>query len=444
MSWLLEQPDRILSASEFHYDILEGSYAFNDPHILRDPYHERVVHKFLPRRVGAVVPSMWEELSRAIDDTWGTDTETWKEIHVFDNLMTIIPRTVNHILVGSPLCRNKVYLANMAKFATAVVTASSLYLRFTPKWLKPLVGPLATIPNNRHYRTTAELTLPIIEERLANHKRKNEDPSFEWGEPNDFISWHIALAMAEDRQDELTPDRISGRLMPINFAAIHTTAMTTTHLLFDLISSDPSNHDLDGIRDEAQRILAEEGGHRTKAGLGRCHRADSAIRESMRVLNFMTRGVVRKVMPTEGIENKIEGWRAPRGAYIGLDVHSVQHDPDVYPRPEMYDAFRFSRPKEESHETSKDGNSDDAADILRLKNTGLVTTSDSFLNFGHGRHACPGRFFVALELQMLLAYMVLNYEVKPLASRPPNKWFGGVNLPPMKASIKVRRRKGTV
>lgn len=158
----------------------------------------------------------------------------------------------------------------------------------------------------------------------------------------------------------------------------------------------------------------------------------------------MTRGVVRKVMPTEGIENKIEGWRAPRGAYIGLDVHSVQHDPDVYPRPEMYDAFRFSRPKEESHETSKDGNSDDAADILRLKNTGLVTTSDSFLNFGHGRHACPGRFFVALELQMLLAYMVLNYEVKPLASRPPNKWFGGVNLPPMKASIKVRRRKGTV
>lgn len=245
--------------------------------------------------MGAVVPSMWEELSEAIDETWGTDTETWKEIHVFDNLMTIIPRTVNHILVGSPLCRNKVYLANMAKFATAVVTASSLYLRFTPKWLKPLVGPLATIPNNRHYRTTAELTLPIIEERLANHKRKKEDPSFEWEEPNDFISWHIALAMAEDRQDELTPDRISRRLMPINSAAIHTTAMTTTHLLFDLISSDPLNHYLDGIRDEAQRILAEEGGHWTKAGLGRCHRADSAIRESMRVSNFMTRGVVRKV-----------------------------------------------------------------------------------------------------------------------------------------------------
>lgn len=62
------------------------------------------------------------------------------------------------------------------------------------------------------------------------------------------------------------------------------------HLLFDLISSDPSNHYLDGIRDEAQRILAEEGGHWTKAGLGRCHRADSAIRESMRVSNFI-RGV---------------------------------------------------------------------------------------------------------------------------------------------------------
>lgn len=168
----------------------------------------------------------------------------------------------------------------------------------------------------------------------------------------------------------------------------------------------------------------------------------------MRISNFMTRGVMRKVMPDEGVENKAEGWRAPKGAYIGLDVHSVQHDPEIYPNPETYDAFRFSRSKEEVEAQNMDNikhqSNKDNANVLKLKNAALITTSDTFLPFSHGRHACPGRFFVALELKMLLAKMVMDYEIEPLTTRPPNTWFGSSLLPPMKASIKVRRREGTV
>ena len=71
----------------------------------------------------------------------------------------------------------------------------------------------------------------------------------------------------------------------------------------------------------------------------------------------------------------------------------------------------------------------------------MVTTSADYLPFGHGRHACPGRFFVANELQLLLAYMVLNYDIEPLAERPQGIMVGENSFPPMKASIKVRRRK---
>ena len=35
-------------------------------------------------------------------------------------------------------------------------------------------------------------------------------------------------------------------------------------------------------------------------------------------------------MPAEGIENKAGGWRAPQGALLGVDMHSVQHDPEIY------------------------------------------------------------------------------------------------------------------
>jgi cytochrome P450 len=390
-----------------------------------------------------MVPGMSEELSTAVDETWGSDAQKWKDVVVFDTLMTIIPRVVNRMMVGVPLCRNQEFLSNMKSFVNDVIAAAMFVLRFTPRWLKPVVGRIVTIPNTYHWKKTAKFTLPVINERLANIKRKKEDSSFEWDEPNDYITWHINLAMAEDRQDELTPDMISRRIMPLNFAAIHTTTLTITNCLFDLISSDPSKQYLEGIREEAERILAEEGGKWTKAGLARCHRADSTIRESMRISNFMTRGVLRKVLKEEGIENKIEGWRAPKGAYVGLDVHSVQHDPEIYPVPETYDAFRFSRPKEKGDMSEADSDTKKGDDHLKSKNTDLITTSESFLPFGHGRHACPGRFFVSLELKMLLAYMVMNYEVEPLATRPPNTWFGQNNLPPFKAKIRVRRREGT-
>ena len=438
MAWLIEQPDNVLSTSAFHYDSLEGDYCFTTPQILRDPYHEHVIHKYLPRRVASMVPDMWEEVQVAMDQTWGMDTKSWKEIGVSKNMMRIIPTITNRMMLGLPICRNEDFLKNMGKFAMDVISCASLYLRLTPHFLKPVVGPLVTIPNNRHWRNTTKYTLPIINERLANIKRKKEDPSFHWDEPNDYISWHINLAMAEGRHDELTPDRISRRLMPLNFAAIHTTALTMTNTLFDLLSSPSTPEWLEGIREEAERVLAEEGGQWTKAGLARCHRSDSAIRESMRISNFMTRNVLRKVMPEEGIENKAEGWRAPKGILLGVDMHSAQHEPEIYPDPDTYDAFRFSKPREEADASNVHGGLNGA------KSTGLTNTSDIFLPFSHGRHACPGRFFVSLEMKLLLAYMVTNYEVQPLENRPLNVWYGSTSIPSANATVKVRRKADTV
>lgn len=437
MPWLLDQPDNVLSTSAFHYDSLEGDYCFTTPQILKDPYHEHVIHKYLPRRIARLLPDIWEEIQVTIDKTWGMDTQTWREIGIWDNMLRVIPSFTNRMMVGLPLCRNEDYLTNMSKFAMDVIVSSAIVLRVTPQFLKPIVGPLVTIPNTRRWRNTAKYSLPIINERLANFKQKQEDPNFKWDEPNDYISWHIHLATAEGRHDELTPDRISRRLMPINFAAIHTTAMTFTNIMFDLLSSPSSAEWLSGLREEASRVLSSEGGRWTKESLARCHRSDSAIRESMRVSNFMTRNVMRKVMPKEGVENAAEGWRAPQNALIVVDMHSVQHDPEIYPDPYTYDAFRFSRPREEADASSVH------SEVTGLKNTGLVTTSDIFLPFSHGRHACPGRFFVSQEMKMMLAYMVMNYEMELFKDRPPNVWAGQTSLPPMKATVKVRRREGT-
>ena len=444
ISWLLELPDNVLSTSAAHYTTLEGDYAFTSPKMLKDPYHEHVVHKYLPRNLGKIVPGIQEEVENAMDISWGMGTESWTRLTVWDNLMFVISHVTNRMFVGLPLCRNEDYLDNMSKFAMDVI-ACMMTLVFVPTWLKPIVGPIVTIPNRRHWAATTKYTFPLIEERKTMMKAKKEDPSIEWVEPNDYLTWHISLAMAENRQDELDTDIISRRLMPINFAAIHTTNLTATNVLFDLASSDPSKGFFEGIREEVERVFKEEGGHWTKAGLQKLHRTDSAIRESMRISNFMSRGLGRIVLAKEGITNKAEGWHAPKGSVLVTDVHHPMHDPELHSDPDKYDAFRFSRSKEDN-ETAKElaPGTTEKSGRPALKNVDMINTSDTFLAFSHGRHACPGRFFVAMELKIILAHMVMNYDLEHLAVRPRMKWLNTMRAPDMKGAIRVKRKAGTV
>ena len=381
---MIDKPDSVSSVGEAHYDQLQGDYAFTDPYVLKTLYHEHVIHKNLARRLHKIIPGTWEELRQRFDDSWGIDTKEWKEVDVFENMMRTIAQASNRMFVGLPLCRNEDYLANMGSFTSDVINCIIL-LQFVPKLLAPLAGRLCSIPNKIHYKRVAKHTIPLIEKRLADVEKKRSDPKFDWEEPDDYISWHIRLALAEGKTKELEPDIIAKFIMPINFAAIHTTTFTITNTLYDLLGSDPAKGFMEGLREEAERVFKEENGTWTKAGLSRLVRADSAIRESMRVSNFLTRGVMRKIIAKDGLTNEEEGWTAPYGAFVSVDVHSVQHDPDIYPDPNTFDAFRFSRPREEYE--AKHPDDKDSAESLKLKNTGMISTGDTFLPFGHGRHA---------------------------------------------------------
>lgn len=79
--------------------------------------------------------------------------------------------------------------------------------------------------------------------------------------------------------------------------------------------------------------------------------------------------------------------------------------------------------------------------LLRKTKLAMVSTSAEYQAFGHGRHACPGRFFAADELKLLLAYVVLNYDIEPLVERPSGTHFTNMNLPPVQATIRVKRRE---
>jgi len=253
-----------------------------------------------------------------------------------------------------------------------------------PRILHPVVGALASLAPRYHWWRTSRHSIPLIKKRLVDMQQKTGgDPAYkDWKEPNDFVTWSIRTAQAEGRSDELTPTRISMRLMPINFASIHTTAMTGHSVILDILSADPSV--IAALRDEAARIHAEEGRKWTKTGLSRMYKLDSAIRESQRFSAFALTFVHRKVVAREGVTGP-EGVHFEYGTIVSAPWTGVAADSDIHERADTYDAFRYSRGRE-AYE-AKAAEERDQEEGLKLRGTGLVTTSERHFPFGHGRHA---------------------------------------------------------
>jgi hypothetical protein len=384
LSWMIDQPDHVLSTREAHYETLIGDYAFVSKTCLKDPYHEHVIHKNLARNLNAVLPDLDDEVSRDVDELLGTNTSTWTKVEALEGfMMKIIPQITNRMLVGKPLCRNEHYLNNMMGFTMDVIRAFLIFA-LTPQILRPLVGNVFSLMPKYHYWQTCRSSVPVIKKRLSDIQKKDAgDPEYKgWKEPNDYITWSIRTSLAEGRHDELKPSMIAMRILPLNFASIHTTALTGSSVLLDIFSSPPDV--IASLREEALRVYTTHDRQWTKSGLSTMYRMDSAIRESQRVSAFSLSFVQRKVMVKEGVMTP-EGVHCAYGTLLAAPWLALTRDEDLYEKPDVYDAFRFSRERERYEGLSAEEKAKE--DGLKFRQNGLVTTNDRHLPFGHGRHA---------------------------------------------------------
>jgi cytochrome P450 len=115
-------------------------------------------------------------------------------------------------------------------------------------------------------------------------------------------------------------------------------------------------------------------------------------------------------------------------------------DEKLYPNPREFNAFRFARSENLHNVFSNIASKDDPSKKVKPKSS--VTLDDSFLGFGFGKHACPGRFFALNEMKLFVAYLVQHYDIEHLKVRPKPVEFMWYKLPSDAATIRVRRREG--
>lgn len=387
VAWMIDQPDHVLSTYDAHNAALFSRYNFLGRRLAHDPFPNRVMHKHLARHLAAFIPNIDDEVQYVVNTMFGNDTENWKPFTLWKLWMEIVPHVINRLLVGPDLCRNKQFVSNMTNFSNDVVH-NMLILQVLPKILHPVVGRLLGMINYMHWRSADAEVQPLIQERLnAMIKNANGDPEFEdYVPPEDFVTWTIRQALAEKKTFELDPVVLSKRLLPIEFAAIHTTVLTGQLWMQDLLSSDPETGILDILRAEIDANKPESGPW-TKAAISNLVRLDSSIREYQRLSNFSATMVERKVVSENGIYNPDLDLTLPKGSFVVLNLEGTHHCEDLYENPQSYDPLRYSRMREAWDAKPDEEKKNEPEEGTRMRGLGMVTTSAQHLAFGHGRHA---------------------------------------------------------
>ncbi|GAM40345.1 hypothetical protein TCE0_038r12627 [Talaromyces pinophilus] len=402
----------------FHQDFLGHLFTFQlfDDRQNFGEMVNIVVRTKLTQSLGLITKVVSEEMTAAIREQWTEDAE-WHAINLKTTLLEVIAQLSSRVFLGPELCRNKNWQRITIDYTVNVFMAISAVKRY-PKILHRIAQWI--VPEARVVRTqmaeARRLIQPVINQRkkeiLAENRSIFEKPTEPTRKHTDAIQWLYELSKGGDYDAALAQ-------LSLSMAAIHTTGDLITQVIYDLCE----HPDLvQPLREEAIAVLGTDGWKRTS--LYNLKLMDSVIKESQRI---KPAGMVSmRRLATENVTLK-DGRRIPKDSMVAVSAH-WNWDDSIYENPDQFDGYRFYKmsQKPETEQMSH-----------------LVATRPQHLAFGHGKHACPGRFFAANEVKIALVHILLKYDFKVDESSPPPKIFkmGWSMQSDYQAKILVRRRK---
>ncbi|TFK39713.1 cytochrome P450 [Crucibulum laeve] len=403
---LRKVPDDIMSFTKATEEALQVPYTLG-AQISENDYHVPIVRNQLTRNLGAIFPELHDEIVASFQDVIPPSDE-WKKYPIQASVLQIVGRTSNRTFVGLPLCRNQEFI-DIGIQVTMDVTKLAMFLNILPAFLRPIAAVLLSTISSR-VKQASKLLAPVIED----HRKRKEQYGEDMEQPNDFLSW----LLDEANEEEQTVDKLTSRILAMNFAAIHTTTITFNQALLNLAAAPQY---LKPLRAEVEEVTRAEGW--SKASLDKMRHLDSFFRETQRLHPLGCITATRKALEDHMFYNNTF---IPKGFTVSLPAEATMLDEAFYSNPEEFDPFRFSKVNVDQGSRRVD----------------MVSVSNEYLPFGHGKHVCPGRFFAANEVKLMMAHLILTYDIKleNEGVRPPDLCIATARIPNVKAEVMFRKR----
>lgn len=122
-----------------------------------------------------------------------------------------------------------------------------------------------------------------------------------------------------------------------------------------------------------------------------------------------------------------DGLHIPAGTQVAFCSQQQNLDPDIYPDPETFQPKRWLEQRQ-------------GIDQNRFH---FPSTTDTWLNWGSGIHACPGRFLADVSLKLIFVHLLTHYDTTYPSEdqhRPADGAKNFMILPDMTAPLLFRER----
>ncbi|KAI1089140.1 cytochrome P450 [Rostrohypoxylon terebratum] len=423
---LLKRPRDEVSGYNALIDNAQFRYLMTDRDVWDNVIHFDIVRKDLTlKNMGPITSVMAEEWDLAFLSSWGR-SKNGASVNAWESMVRIVAHAALRVMVGLPGCRNQEYLEQSIKYANAVLTDGCV-ISCLPPSVRPVLGRIISLRARYHQRKLMKILVPIVEEKMR-HCEGREDRDAGSG---DVIQWLIRVAKSHG-PGQLVAEKIALRILALTPMFIFANGWVFAHAVLDIHSGQGGDNVIETLETECRRVSAEYCGLSSKEAVDALHNVDSAVRESMRLNDVSIYLLPFDLVSGAAIELG-QGLRITAGSDVRsvYPAQMVHMDPDLYQNPEHFDPFRFSR--------GFDPSTSNGIPRGTTRET-MTTVSTSFLPFGYGRHACPGRWFTACMMKQAVAYVLLNYDVQILKKPARKASILNFMVPPQDVEMLVTRK----
>ncbi|KAF6825822.1 cytochrome p450 [Colletotrichum plurivorum] len=390
---------------EFHAH-LPGFEIFG---LIEHPAHilQSVARKQMTQHLSATTEPLSAEAAFAAEKVFSSYPE-WREVYVKDAVLDVVARLSSRVFLGPELCRNEAWLRT-SQDLTITAFGAAAKLNLVPVGLRRLANIFD--PSCRRTREllakSRAILLPVFEQRsrlsAAARAAGNKEPAFD-----DAIEW------AEKEAKGMPFDPVAFQLQ-LTFVAIHTTYDLLGRVL-SLLAERPEC--VEALRKEMIDVLKVHG--MSKSGLYHMKLLDSAIKETQRF-------ALPEMLTLRRIA--LQDFTLPDGTLIRKGELIYTHcyhmlDDKIFPDAETFDIYRFVKMR---------GQPDGEA------RGQFISATTEHLGFGYGVAACPGRFFAAHEMKVMLCHFLLKYDWRAVGVFRPLA-VGARTIVDPASKIRFRRR----
>ncbi|KAI9370288.1 Fumitremorgin C monooxygenase [Aspergillus egyptiacus] len=363
----------------------------------------------LNRELVHLTRALSEETIHCLKTIW-TDTTEWHEVSIHDTVLALVAQLTTRAFLGPELCRNSEWL-DIAKDFTTTRAAAVAAIQSWPKFLQPVVHwflPSCKVVRRQIHRA-GKILLPLLErERRASGNWKVQPAKREFS--------NLAFIDQYAKGSRYDATMVQMRLIAVAF-------QTTSDMVEKVLARLCKHPELiPPLRDEVISVLGQNNALH-HSSLPKLTLMESVMKESQRLEPAVLISMFRVAKQTVTLK---DGTVVPKGTSLAF-ANDLRFDPVMYPQPETFDGYRFQRMREDPEK----------ADLAPFTKTRM-----SHLAFGHGKHACPGRFLACDEAKVILSHILLNYEIRAVQACPPELCVRGmfIQLDPA-AVMSVRRRE---